>query len=356
MLFDQRAQFGFGNGGFGNGGGFGDPFGGGGPDGPVPLPPNSPHNPFIGTVNNPSLLPSFVEQIPFSWLSGENPEVMNRQNAQADLDEFFRTHNPGYQIPGQVPFGSNRDYRINESNKRDPVNYWNYYNNPGSSNSQNRAFYIPDYDKNKAFLHQMAGNWMNRNPNELLPYYQQGADYISGLQNQVAGKGPSVAELQMKRGLDENLAALLASSQSGSAAASNNPALYQREFQNQAGQLNQQTAGQAAQLRAQEQLSAQGLLGNAIAQQNEQALSARSMQNQMVMYYLGQGFDLDSAQAASRQALESLLAGQYQSANLQQNAINAASEAAKKQQENSLIMGGIGAGASLVGTLGAAFG
>lgn len=94
---------------------------------------------------------------------------------------------------------------------------------------------------------------------------------------QAQGQGPSIAQNQLKQATDQNIqqnASLLAS-QHGI-----NPALAARQIlQNQAAQ-GQQAAGQAATLRAQEQLGAQGTLGNVLGTQRGQDLGQALGQTQ----------------------------------------------------------------------------
>lgn len=94
-------------------------------------------------------------------------------------------------------------------------------------------------------------------------------NYIHGLQTQVAGGGaPSIAQMLLQQQTQRNAqtAAGAIASQRGI-----NPGLAQKLALDQAAQGNQQMAGQAAILRSQEQLGAQGLLGQALGQQGSQA-------------------------------------------------------------------------------------
>lgn len=80
---------------------------------------------------------------------------------------------------------------------------------------------------------------------------------------QAAGQGPSAAQAQLQAGSEQNLANALAQAatyRGGNAAAGFRQAAMQR------AQITQGTANQAAQLRAQEQLSAQQQLGGVLAQ------------------------------------------------------------------------------------------
>lgn len=105
---------------------------------------------------------------------------------------------------------------------------------------------------------------------------QQG-DLASQLRAQSMGEGPNIAALQLKQATDRNAAQAAGqiASQRGM-----NPALAARLIaQNQAA-ANQQAAGQAGLLRAQQQLAAQGQLANVYGQQAGQTLQAGSIANQ----------------------------------------------------------------------------
>lgn len=104
--------------------------------------------------------------------------------------------------------------------------------------------------------------------------------FINALQMQAQGQGPSlanmVADQQRTQGLNQLLA--MQASQRGV-----NPALAARTQQMGAVNLNQQIAQQAMQGRAQEQLNAQNLLGNALiqARQQDQALQGMKMDSRL---------------------------------------------------------------------------
>lgn len=95
--------------------------------------------------------------------------------------------------------------------------------------------------------------------------------FLDTLDAQLRGEGPSVAQQQMQRGLDSNLAqaASLASVQRGAG----NAGLAQRQLGQQRAAVSQQGAADSSMLRAQEQLSAQGQMGQALAGVRGQDLS-----------------------------------------------------------------------------------
>ena len=87
--------------------------------------------------------------------------------------------------------------------------------------------------------------------------------------------GPSAAELQMRQGLDRNIAAsrALAASQPGMS-----PAMAARQSQQAIGQMGAQSNQQAAMLRAQEQLGARQLMGSMITSREQQEAAERQRQ------------------------------------------------------------------------------
>lgn len=87
------------------------------------------------------------------------------------------------------------------------------------------------------------------------------------LQAQANGQGPNIANLQLQQATNQNNqnAAASLGSQRGM-----NPALAQRIISQQQATNNQNAAGQSGVLRAQQQLAAQGALGNVYAQQAQE--------------------------------------------------------------------------------------
>lgn len=102
--------------------------------------------------------------------------------------------------------------------------------------------------------------------------------FLDQLNAQLRGEGPSVAEQQMKRGLDANLAqaASLASVQRGVSGG-----LAQRQLGQQRAAASQQAAADASMLRAQEQLNAGGLMSQTLAGVRGQDLSLADAQAQL---------------------------------------------------------------------------
>jgi hypothetical protein len=155
------------------------------------------------------------------------------------------------------------------------------------------------------------------------------------LRGQVAGQGPSLAQLQLQNATDRNTqqAAGMIASQRGL-----NPALAARQILTQQADINQQAANQSAQQRMQEQFGAEAQLGGLLGQQRQQAVAQTAGQNQL----------LDSL--GSMQQAQNNLAVQQ---NLGVQGINAGVASGNQQGQNS-ITGGIinaigGAGAKAAG-------
>jgi hypothetical protein len=140
---------------------------------------------------------------------------------------------------------------------------------------------------------------------------QQGQQaYINNLRQQAAGGGgPSVAEQMLRSQTDQNQrqAAGQIASQRGL-----NPALAARMVSDQSAQMSQQAAGQGAQLRAGEQLNAQGLLGQALGQQGAQNIGmlgqAGGLHNQGALGAAGINAGMAN-QAAGNSGLGKILGG-----------------------------------------------
>ncbi len=95
------------------------------------------------------------------------------------------------------------------------------------------------------------------------------------LQEQSAGRGPSLAAGQLREATDRNLA------QQQAAAAANGSPLGQRNLQNQATIANQTAARDAAQMRMQEQLSARQQLAGVAQTGREQDINVANAQAQL---------------------------------------------------------------------------
>lgn len=117
------------------------------------------------------------------------------------------------------------------------------------------------------------------------------------LLNQAQGNGPSIAQNQLNQATNQNIAqgAGMIGSQRGL-----NPALAARMILNNTAAQNQAAAGQAAGLRAQEQLGALGSLGNVLGQQRGQDISQSLGQVQSGLGQVGTLGQLQNTQNAAR--------------------------------------------------------
>lgn len=134
----------------------------------------------------------------------------------------------------------------------------------------NQYDYLPDYQRGVQGAYGSLDSSQNVGS-------QQGA-YADMLRRQVSGEGPSLAQLLLQQAQARN------SAQASGAIASvrgMSPALQQRMALQQRAGFAQQTAQQAAMLRAQEQMQAQQMLGAALAQQRGQDLSQGGLQGQL---------------------------------------------------------------------------
>lgn len=99
------------------------------------------------------------------------------------------------------------------------------------------------------------------------------ASLVNALQARAAGRAPSAAELQLRSATDSNIAAAQSAS-----VGSSNPALAARAAIDAGASMNQQSANQAAVLRAQEQAQAEAALGNALMGMRGQDIGVSSTQ------------------------------------------------------------------------------
>lgn len=132
----------------------------------------------------------------------------------------------------------------------------------------------------------------------------QQEQYINELQNGINGTAPSLAQLQLRQGVDANIASQMAMAASGGPGSA---AFAQRNAMNNAANANQQLAGQSAALRAQEYQNALGQMGNATS-----ALRAADLQSTGMSYQ----------NALAQAQLEQQQNSQQANLQMQQNALN----------------------------------
>jgi hypothetical protein len=146
-----------------------------------------------------------------------------------------------------------------------------------------------DRDRMLAFEQEMAGR---QNP-QLGPAGQAGVsdfradqrDLVGRLQAMASGKGPSLAQEQLRQGVDRATNQQYAMA----AGARGNAGMAQRNAMNNAGMMQSQAAGQGALARAAEQLGALSQLGSATGQ-------GRSMDDAQSQFNTGQQNQVSLAQ------------------------------------------------------------
>jgi len=201
---------------------------------------------------------------------------------------------------------------------------------------------------------QVQAAQINMGPQDQFRNAQMGL--VSQLQNQAAGQGPSIAQMQLQQGADRNLANAIAMRAGGQGGG-----LAMRNIAQQRADIGQQLAGQAGIQRLQEQQQAQQMLGGvaggargqdiglateqaqlgqqaALANQNA-ALQQTALNDKMAGFYNTGLADLDMAQRSAAQDLEKLKVNQ----NLGIQGVNAQSYEGASKRRGDLI-GGIGQG------------
>ena len=142
---------------------------------------------------------------------------------------------------------------------------------------------------------------------------------MSQLQDQAAGRGPSLAQMQLQQASERNMANSLALGATQAGGMRGTGAL--RAILGQQGAIGQQLAADSAMMRLQEQQQAQGMLGGLMSgargqdlglatSQAGMDLQSRSLNDQMVQSYLKMGLDLDQDQMRAKMDLERLMADQ----------------------------------------------
>jgi hypothetical protein len=164
-----------------------------------------------------------------------------------------------------------------------------------------------------------------RTPNQSnfnLPGYQQGMNQRAGLADQYGrqgsqfsgqqgmlagmlmqqarGQGPSLADMQMQRGMQQ----AQAQQQSMAASGRGNAALGARQAMQNTGNAAQQLAGQGAMARVAEQRQAQGLLGNVLQGARGQDINQQQANSQAQLQALQQQLQLQQLQQGGMMGYE----------------------------------------------------
>lgn len=154
------------------------------------------------------------------------------------------------------------------------------------------------------------------------------------LMDQAMGRGPSVAQDQLRQATDRNMSQAMALGASQGAGSRSAGVL--RQVGDQRAQIGQQMAGDSSMLRLQEQLGARQMLGQQLggmrgqdmglaSEQARLALQSQAQNDDLVKFYTQAGMSLDQAQMAARMEMQRMQSG-YQLGNeqLQQGAYNTA--------------------------------
>jgi hypothetical protein len=174
----------------------------------------------------------------------------------------------------------------------------------------------------------------NRNE-DTSPFRNAQTGLVGQLQAQAQGQGPSVAEQQLKAAQDQNMQQALALA--ASARGNVNPAMAQRVALQSQAQANQQSAQQAAVLKAQEQLQAQNQLGQLAGQGRSQDQSFQQLKDNFTQFYEQMGLSAEEAELNAQMAAQQINAG-----------IAANNSAAQNQFIGGIYSGLAGIGASAV--------
>jgi hypothetical protein len=214
-----------------------------------------------------------------------------------------------------------------------------------------KAFNLKDYGKNQRKVNALGEEIENRELTQIDAAPQQEfragqTSLASTLADQVAGRAPSVAQMQLNQGREANIksAMAMAGSQPGAAVSSGGRNLARALMEG-----NQAANRDASMLRANEQTQATNTLSNVLSQgrsadiglatgQAQLSVQEQAQNDQMVRDYMAMGINLDQAQSLAKQELAKIKLG------IVQGNANAAN-----QQAGALLGGAATIGASMLG-------
>jgi hypothetical protein len=127
------------------------------------------------------------------------------------------------------------------------------------------------------------------------------------LQSRAMGEGPSVAENQLQRTTDKNIAQAMAMGRGGGPAS-------MRTAQYAGGDMNQMAAGQGAELRAGEMQKAGEQYGSFMEGARTGDMNLEAQRDDLIRQYTAAGMTVQDAQWQANMALENNRAGQHQQA------------------------------------------
>lgn len=142
------------------------------------------------------------------------------------------------------------------------------------------------------------------------PFRSRQLSLVDALQAQAEGKGPSLASMQMRQGVEDSLRAqaAMAASQGG-----RNPLAAMRQANQQAAQARAELAGQTAQLRMKEQQGAREQLASALNQGRTSDINIVGQEGDMAKTEYQGGIDLEKLkymdEDSRRKALAMVLGG-----------------------------------------------
>lgn len=161
-------------------------------------------------------------------------------------------------------------------------------------NSDN--FNLPGYQQG----YDQRGQLANQMSQQGSGFRDQQAGLMGQLQQRANGQGPSMADMQMQRGLQ----GALAQQQALAASGRGNPAMAARQASMQSGNIASQMAGQGAMARAAEQQGAQGMLGQMLQGARGQDINQQQVNNQGQLSALQQQLQLQQLQQNGRMGYE----------------------------------------------------
>lgn len=243
-------------------------------------------------------------------------------DAYAGWGDNLAAENEGRGYSGGDPFKAAAQMDSTRSFMRGVGDFTNDISNmffPSGYNPNNpyqldeSAFGNPNHGAMMQMLGKNAAGVANRDTINL-----QGADEMRGvqtdliqkLQAQARGEGPSLAQMQLNKATDQNIAQTM-----GMAASGRGPgqAAQMKSAGAESGKMRQQAAGDSGMLRLQEQMQAQNMLGSVAGQTRGQDISTQglnlqqtAMNDDLVKFYTQAGLSLEQAQQQAKQQLEEL--------------------------------------------------
>jgi len=162
------------------------------------------------------------------------------------------------------------------------------------------------------------------------PFRQQQLALAQALQAQSEGQGPSLAQAQLQAATDRNIAQQqgMMASQRGLGAG-----LAARLGSQNAANINQQAAGESAQLRSQEQLAARSQLGDALQQGRAGDIGVGDLRDSMQQYYQTALLNQSEQDRQAQIAKEGLISGNV----IQQNQQRADAYNSAAQRRSGLV-------------------